>query len=183
MQVRHATLSNGVTGWFKKSDLTPYAMGTYNAIANRPILINENGLEALTTPDGTVTSLPSRGYGVIASNITKNHTIIGKNDAGALDRTVLDSKTLKLIYEQNARQREDQLNRLVAGLNKAARIVENITQQYYNTVNRNENHSVVYQDNRTVNLNNKVSDKADAQFIINQARRQFEDAMVRAWHR
>lgn len=183
VQVRHATLSNGVTGWFKKSDLTPYAMGTYNAIANRPILINENGLEALTTPDGTVTSLPSRGYGVIPSNITKNLTKIGKIDAGALDRTVRDSKTLKLIYEQNARQREDQLNRLVAGLNKAARIVENITQQYYNTVNRNENHSVVYQDNRTVNLNNKVSDKADAQFIINQARRQFEDAMVRAWHR
>ncbi len=183
VQVRHATLSNGVTGWFKKSDLTPYAMGTYNAIANRPILINENGLEALTTPDGTVTSLPSRGYGVIPSNITKNLTKIGKIDAGALDRTVRDSKTLKLIYEQNARQREDQLNRLVAGLNKAARIVENITQQYYNTVNRNENLSVVYQDNRTVNLNNKVSDKADAQFIINQARRQFEDAMVRAWHR
>lgn len=183
VQVRHATLSNGVTGWFKKSDLTPYAMGTYNAIANRPILINENGLEALTTPDGTVTSLPSRGYGVIPSNITKNLTKIGKIDAGALDRTVRDSKTLKLIYEQNARQREDQLNRLVAGLNKAARIVENITHQYYNTVNRNENHSVVYQDNRTVNLNNKVSDKADAQFIINQARRQFEDAMVRAWHR
>ena len=53
-----------------------YASGTLSAPGGRS-LINENGLESIITPSGTITSLPAKS-GIIPADLTRNLWALGK---------------------------------------------------------------------------------------------------------
>lgn len=72
VQVRHSDLSSGVTGWFKKSDITGYAKGTSGTPKDAWALIDELGEELVLNagPDGRLQYL-TKGTSVIPANITE----------------------------------------------------------------------------------------------------------------
>ena len=53
-----------------------YASGTLSAHGG-PSLINENGLESIITPDGTITSLPAK-TGIVPADLTRNLWTLGE---------------------------------------------------------------------------------------------------------
>lgn len=55
---------------------TPYASGTLSASGGRS-LINENGLESIITPSGTITSLPAKS-GIVPADLTRNLWALGE---------------------------------------------------------------------------------------------------------
>ena len=54
----------------------PYASGTLSAPGGRS-LINENGLESIITPSGTITSLPGKS-GIVPADLTRNLWALGE---------------------------------------------------------------------------------------------------------
>lgn len=60
VQVRQANLSSGVTGWFKKSDLTGYKKGTDNVPYDGLFRTQEEGTEAIMSDGGLITPLGAR---------------------------------------------------------------------------------------------------------------------------
>ena len=54
----------------------PYASGTLSASGGRS-LINENGLESIITPSGTITSLPAKS-GIVPADLTRNLWALGE---------------------------------------------------------------------------------------------------------
>lgn len=57
-------------------DYNPFASGTLSAPGGRS-LINENGLESIITPSGTITSLPAKS-GIIPADLTRNLWTLGE---------------------------------------------------------------------------------------------------------
>ena len=55
---------------------SPYASGTLSASGGRS-LINENGLESIITPSGTITSLPAKS-GIVPADLTRNLWALGE---------------------------------------------------------------------------------------------------------
>ena len=53
-----------------------YASGTMSASGGRS-LINENGLESIITPSGTITSLPAKS-GIVPADLTRNLWALGE---------------------------------------------------------------------------------------------------------
>ena len=53
-----------------------YASGTLSAPGG-PSLINENGLESIITPSGTITSLPAKS-GIVPADLTRNLWALGE---------------------------------------------------------------------------------------------------------
>ncbi|MDY3988803.1 MAG: phage tail tape measure protein [Massilioclostridium sp.] len=162
---------NGVwTGWISKYDLVGYAKGTMNALANQPIKLNENGLEAIVTPEGTVTSLPSSGYSVIPSNITKNLMDIGRYTASDfLQLNALNKKQILDAINYGLAQCQRETREII-------KQVVNNTTNYYNT---KQGPSYVVNNNQSFNQHNTVEDKTDAQAVMNEMERRVK----RAWRR
>jgi len=65
-----------------KKGITAYANGTLSTRGGTS-LINEKAIEAVVTPAGTVTSLPSK-WGVLSGDVTKFLTAFGQNPLGVL---------------------------------------------------------------------------------------------------
>lgn len=81
-KVLHSKNSKGL--WYDKKDESGYALGISEAAAEGSLglngnlsLINELGTEAIITPNGTITALPS-GTGVVPADITKNLWTLGE---------------------------------------------------------------------------------------------------------
>lgn len=69
--------SNGLNALRKMADnYNPFASGTLSAPGGRS-LINENGLESIITPSGTITSLPAKS-GIIPADLTRNLWALGE---------------------------------------------------------------------------------------------------------
>ena len=69
--------SNGLKALRKMADnYNPFASGTLSAPGGRS-LINENGLESIITPSGTITSLPAKS-GIIPADLTRNLWALGE---------------------------------------------------------------------------------------------------------
>lgn len=66
------------TGHWYLDEIEGYASGTLNT-KSKVFKINENGLEAMVTPNGTVISAPSSGYGVIKNQYTEKLTDFAAN--------------------------------------------------------------------------------------------------------
>ena len=67
----------GISGVTKiADDYNPFASGTLSAPGGRS-LINENGLESIITPSGTITSLPAKS-GIIPADLTRNLWALGE---------------------------------------------------------------------------------------------------------
>ena len=64
---------DGVTYAVDVSEISGYASGTLGT-SQKIFKINENGIEALVSPSGTVISAPSTGYGVIKNQYTERLT-------------------------------------------------------------------------------------------------------------
>ena len=62
-----------------------HASGTIGTTTKK-FVINENGIEAMVTPDGTVISAPSTGYGVIKNEYTERLTDFAADPLGFLGR-------------------------------------------------------------------------------------------------
>ena len=62
-----------------------HASGT-TGTTTKKFVINENGIEAMVTPDGTVISAPSTGYGVIKNEYTERLTDFAADPLGFLGR-------------------------------------------------------------------------------------------------
>ena len=62
-----------------------HASGT-TGTTTKKFVINENGIEAMVTPDGTVISAPSTGYGVIKNEYTERLTDFASDPLGFLGR-------------------------------------------------------------------------------------------------
>ena len=81
-KILHSKNSKGL--WNDKKDESGYALGISEAAAEGSLglkgdlsLINEFGTEAIITPNGTITALPS-GTGVVPADITKNLWTLGE---------------------------------------------------------------------------------------------------------
>lgn len=88
LKVRWHKLSNGVTGWFRKSDVQAYAKGTKGVKKDQLAWIDENGLEELVLnagPDGRLQYL-SKGTSVLNSDITERLMNLAMNPQEVLDR-------------------------------------------------------------------------------------------------
>ena len=141
-----------------------------NALANQPIKLNENGLEAIVTPEGTVTSLPSSGYSVIPSNITKNLMDIGRYTASdLLQLNALNKKQILDAINYGLAQCQRETREII-------KQVVNNTTNYYNT---KQGPSYVVNNNQSFNQHNTVEDKTDAQAVMNEMERRVK----RAWRR
>lgn len=69
--------SNGLKALRKMADnYNPFASGTFSAPGGRS-LINENGLESIITPSGTITSLPAKS-GIVPADLTRNLWALGE---------------------------------------------------------------------------------------------------------
>ena len=69
--------SNGLKALRKMADnYNPFASGTLSAPGGRS-LINENGLESIITPSGTITSLPAKS-GIVPADLTRNLWALGE---------------------------------------------------------------------------------------------------------
>ena len=66
------------TGHWYLDQIQGFASGTLNT-KSKVFKINENGLEALVTPSGTVMSAPTNGYGVIKNEYTERLTDFAAN--------------------------------------------------------------------------------------------------------
>ena len=62
-----------------------HASGTLGT-TSKTFMINENGLEAMVTPEGTVISAPSTGYGVIKNEYTERLTDFASDPMGFLSK-------------------------------------------------------------------------------------------------
>ena len=89
LKVRHHSVSSGVTGWFKKSDVKAYAKGTTGVSSDQIAWLDELGEELVMHADsnGRLAFL-SKGSSVIPSDITNNLMKLGKLDPqDILDRS------------------------------------------------------------------------------------------------
>ena len=69
--------SNGLKALRQMADnYSPFASGTLSAPGGRS-LINENGLESIITPSGTITSLPAKS-GIVPADLTRNLWALGE---------------------------------------------------------------------------------------------------------
>lgn len=59
-----------------KTTASKYASGSLSSVGG-PSLINENGLESIITPEGTITSLPAKS-GIIPADLTRNLWALGE---------------------------------------------------------------------------------------------------------
>lgn len=62
-----------------------HASGTLGT-TSKTFMVNENGLEAMVTPEGTVISAPSTGYGVIKNEYTERLTDFASDPMGFLSK-------------------------------------------------------------------------------------------------
>ena len=84
-----ATLPSGGTwtesGGYYYDGILFHANGTLGT-KSKTFMVNENGIEAMVTPDGTVVSAPSTGYGVIKNEYTKRLTDFAADPLGFLSK-------------------------------------------------------------------------------------------------
>lgn len=80
-KVRHRSLYNGVTGWFKKSDVKAYAKGTTGVDEDQLALLHELGDELImhAGPNGKLSFL-TKGSAVIPHDISENLMQLGQLD-------------------------------------------------------------------------------------------------------
>lgn len=80
-KVRHRSLYNGVTGWFKKSDVKAYAKGTTGVDEDQLALLHELGDELTmhAGPNGKLSFL-TKGSAVIPHDISENLMQLGQLD-------------------------------------------------------------------------------------------------------
>lgn len=73
VQVRHHSLSKGITGWFKKSDVKAYATGLRKAYNEEEAWVNELGSESLIRPtDSAIITHVAKGDSILDAEATKN---------------------------------------------------------------------------------------------------------------
>lgn len=89
LKVRHHSVSSGVTGWFKKSDVKAYAKGTTGVPSDQIAWLDELGEELVMHADGNGRlAFLSKGTSVIPANLTKNLMKLGElNPQDILDRS------------------------------------------------------------------------------------------------
>lgn len=79
--VRHRSLSSGVTGWFKKSDVSAYAKGTTGTKKDELAWIDELGPELQLVPDGNGRlEYIKHGTAIIPHDISENLIKLGQLD-------------------------------------------------------------------------------------------------------
>lgn len=92
-----------IASWFKS--LLPHADGITSTPSDQTALINEVGTEAIITPEGTITSLPSK-TGIIPADITKNLWALGEvapnlvARLGSLSTPKMNSNIGNTTYEE-----------------------------------------------------------------------------------
>ncbi len=78
--VRHRSLSSGITGWFKKSDIGAYAKGTTGTNKDQFAWVDELGEELIIRPSGGRMTFLEKGTGVVPADLTYNLMEWGKLD-------------------------------------------------------------------------------------------------------
>ena len=94
----------GWTIWYSDgtSETQSFAKGTLGT-TSKIFRVNEEGLEAMVTPTGTVISAPDRGYGVIKNEYTERLTDFASDPLGFLSKTFSGYSG---TYENNASSNE-----------------------------------------------------------------------------
>ena len=93
LQVRHHKLSSGITGWFKKSDVSAYAKGTFGTKKNEWALIDELGDELIVNADGNGRlSYLTKGTGVVPADLTERLMNLALDPSSALDGAMPKTK-------------------------------------------------------------------------------------------
>jgi hypothetical protein len=73
VQVRHSSLSSGITGWFKKSDIKGYATGKQNFLSDEIAWTQEQGREFIIRPsDGAILTPIAKGDSVLNASASDN---------------------------------------------------------------------------------------------------------------
>jgi hypothetical protein len=80
LKVRHHSASGGVTGWFRKSDVTAYAKGTISTPKSGIVNIDELGEELVLHAKNGRLSYMEKGSGVVPADLTSNLMEWGKLD-------------------------------------------------------------------------------------------------------
>lgn len=89
LQVRYHKLSSGITGWFKKNQVSAYAKGTLGTKKNEWALIDELGDELVVNADGNGRlSYLTKGTGVVPADLTEKIMKLALDPASALDGAI-----------------------------------------------------------------------------------------------
>ena len=73
LKVRHRSLSSGITGWFKKSDVSGYKTGVKDLLNSEVTWTQENGTEYIVRPsDGAILTPLAKGDSVLNANASSN---------------------------------------------------------------------------------------------------------------
>lgn len=108
--------SNSGLGWadaFNPSSSDKYASGTLSSLGGRS-LINENGLESIITPQGTITSLPAKS-GVVPADLTRNLWALGEVAPNLISR--LSGSSLQSTSTSSATDNSTNIGTLNATFN------------------------------------------------------------------
>ena len=89
LQVRYHKLSSGITGWFKKNQVSAYAKGTLGTKKNEWALIDELGDELLVNADGNGRlSYLTKGTGVVPADLTEKIMQLALDPSSVLDEAI-----------------------------------------------------------------------------------------------
>lgn len=94
IQVRHHKLSNGISGWFKKSDVNAYKNGVYNLKQDELAWTQENGVaeSIIRRSDGAVLTPLGSGDSVLNGNATANLFDFANSPADFIYNSLFGSK-------------------------------------------------------------------------------------------
>ena len=106
----HVWINRGST---RLADTEYYATGTLSS-SGGPSLINENGLESIITPQGTITSLPAKS-GILPADLTRNLWALGEVAPNLIAR--LGGSNLQTINSSSATDNSINIDNLVATFN------------------------------------------------------------------
>lgn len=88
LKVRHHSVSSGVTGWFRKSDVKAYAKGTKGIDRDQLALIDELGEELQLVPDGNGRlAYLKKGTAILNNTMTERLMDLAMNPQDVLDRS------------------------------------------------------------------------------------------------
>lgn len=106
----HVWINRGST---RLADTEYYASGTLSSSCG-PSLINENGLESIITPQGTITSLPAKS-GIVPADLTRNLWALGEVAPNLIAR--LGGSNLQTNNSSSATDNSINIDNLVATFN------------------------------------------------------------------